>query len=209
MEIEVGRSGESESSRIPLLKNPTLNLMTRIDCRNGSNAEAMKFLCRDNLNPNVIETQKLKGWDRLAILCKQADKNDVLFGISTLVLRGKVLDKPEVLIDFQDTSTNTFRREIDKNSDFVKKQPDWYIPGSRASKLIEKSLKERDPSIETTSKKEKENRPHFVSPSRKLLRKEDDLTIRSSSATSSSSKASRLVCKVMIKIQISFLSIFF
>ena len=199
IEIEVGRSGESASSRIPLLKNPTLNLMTRIDCRDGKNAEAMKFLCKDDLNPNVIETQKFKGWDRLAILCKQSDKNDVLFGISTLELRGKVLVKPEVLIDFQDTSTNSFKREVDKSSDFLKKQPDWYIPGSRASKLIEKSLKERDPSIETSSKKEKENRPHFVSPSRKLLRKEDDLTVRSSSssATSSSSKASRLVCKVM------------
>ena len=80
IEIEVGRSGESASSRIPLLKKPTLNLMTRIDCRNGDNAEAMKFLNKDDLNPKVIESR----WDRLAILCKQADKNDVLFGISTL-----------------------------------------------------------------------------------------------------------------------------
>ena len=80
IEIEVGRSGESASSRIPLLKKATLNLMTRIDCRNGANAEAMKFLNKDDLNPKVLESR----WDRLAILCKQADKNDVLFGISTL-----------------------------------------------------------------------------------------------------------------------------
>ena len=86
IEIEVGRSGESANSRIPLLKSPTLNLMTRIDCRNGNNAEAMKFFNKDDLNPKVVESQKAKGWDRLAILCKQSDKNDVLFGISTLGL---------------------------------------------------------------------------------------------------------------------------
>ena len=60
--------------------------MTRIDCRNGNNAEAMKFFNKDDLNPKVIQGQKAKGWDRLAILCKQSDKNDVLFGISTLGL---------------------------------------------------------------------------------------------------------------------------
>ena len=60
--------------------------MTRIDCRNGNNAEAMKFFSKDDLNPKVVESQKSKGWDRLAILCKQSDKNDVLFGISTLGL---------------------------------------------------------------------------------------------------------------------------
>ena len=69
-----------------MLKSPTLNLMTRIDCRNGNNAEAMKFFNKDDLNPKVVESQKAKGWDRLAILCKQSDKNDVLFGISTLGL---------------------------------------------------------------------------------------------------------------------------
>ena len=37
-------------------------------------------------NLGVVESQKAKGWDRLAILCKQSDKNDVLFGISTLGL---------------------------------------------------------------------------------------------------------------------------
>ena len=60
--------------------------MTRIDCRNGNNAEAMKFFYKDDLNPKVVESQKSKGWDRLAILCKQSLKNDVLFGISTLGL---------------------------------------------------------------------------------------------------------------------------
>ena len=48
IEIEVGRSGESAGSRIPLLKNPTLNLMTRIDCRNRNNAVAMKFLHKED-----------------------------------------------------------------------------------------------------------------------------------------------------------------
>ena len=69
-----------------MLKSPTLNLMTRIDCRNGNNAEAMNFFNKDDLNPKVVESQKSKGWDRLAIVCKQSLKNDVLFGISTLGL---------------------------------------------------------------------------------------------------------------------------
>lgn len=46
--LEVGRSEESAGSRIPLLKDPTLNLMTRIDCRNRNNAVAMKFLLKED-----------------------------------------------------------------------------------------------------------------------------------------------------------------
>ena len=107
--------------------------------------------------------------------------------MSFIVLRGKRVDK-EILVDFKDENiekSNNFMNKMSDTSNIRKKQPDWHVPGSRASKLVEKSLKNH--STNETLPKEKENRPRFVSPTRKLLRQDDDLSLK----PSNSSKLSR------------------
>ena len=174
LDLEVGRSGESAGSRLTLLKSSPLLLMTRMDCSNGNNAQSMKFITKSDINPEVLNASK--GWDRLRIVCKQHLKNDVLFGLSTLSIRGKRLD--DVVIDKHDSEgvKDAFERESDNVTD--NDRPDWYVPGSRASRLVESSLKSSKFKFKSTSGDDqvKENRqPAFVSPERKRLREEDDL----------------------------------
>ena len=105
-----------------------------------------------------------------------------------IVLRGRRLDK-EVLLDLNneniEKSKYFMENKVSDNSKIKQKQPDWFNPGSRASKLMEKSLKNNSNSENLP--KEKENRPKFVSPTRQLLRQEDDLSLK----PSNSSKVSR------------------
>ena len=76
-----------------------------------------------------------------------------------------------------------FRKLSDKISKTKNNQPDYFVPGSRASKLVEKSLKKQPNNSENNLPKEKENRPRFVSPTRQLLRQEDDLSTKPKNST--------------------------
>jgi hypothetical protein len=138
----------------------------------------MNFFYKDDLNPKVVESQSSKGWDRLTILCKQSLKNDILFGISTLVLKGKRLDKEVLLESKMEENATIFRQLSDKTNEDEINQLDYFVPGSRASKLMEKSLKKQPYISEKNLPKEKENRPRFVSSARQLLRQEDDLSTK-------------------------------
>ena len=175
IDIQVGRSGEPVSSRLPLLNSP-LNLMTRLDCRSGNNAEAMRFFFKDDLNPKVSGSSK--GWDRIIVTCIQNYKNDVLFGLSTLSLRGKRLDKEIVLSPLKNSNLTPVNKSSSKQQVEKKDYPEWYVPESRASKLLSKSIKGSPK--ENRRSEAKENRPNFVSPERKMFRNLDDLSPRSS-----------------------------
>ena len=166
VDLQIGRSGESISSRIPLLKSP-LNLMTKLDCCNGNNAEVMSFLTKSDLNPQVLIG---KGWDRLHVTCHQPHKNDVYFGLSMICVRGKRLDQ----IDLDIKPKFTFKKDVVKDSETKNPKPEYFVPGSRASKLLEKSMKRG--SFEFKFGSENRKKPEFLSPERKKLREEDDLT---------------------------------
>jgi hypothetical protein len=76
------------------------------------------------------------------------------------------------------------------SGDQISQAADYYQAGSRASKLVENSLKK----FNFKSKTDENRSPQFVSPSRKRLREEDDLDsskMSSEASTSSSSKVSR------------------
>ena len=170
IEIRLGRSGESISSRVPMFKTNPLILMTKLDCRNGgANAEMMSFLTKPDLNPQVLDQH----WDRLHVVCKQQHKNDVYFGLSTIVIRGKRLDQ----ISLGVPKKFNFKEVFKENE--VKRQPDYYVQGSRASKLIEKSKKRTamEPQIVEMTVPKNQRNPDFVSPQRKKMREEDDLKL--------------------------------
>ena len=112
-----------------MFKTNPLILMTKLDCRNGANAEMMSFLTKPDLNPQVLDQH----WDRLHVTCKQQHKNDVYFGLSTIVIRGKRQDQISLGVPKKFNFKETFKENE------VKRQPDYYVQGSRASKLIEKS----------------------------------------------------------------------
>lgn len=199
LEIYVGRSGESASSRVALFKNECINLMTRIDCHSGKNAETMNFYELQDINPKAAQSGK--GWDRLKVVCKQRFRNDVLFGLSALSIRGQKLDSEtpdktpvnsvleEQKIAFQDSTSSN--------------QPgaafsELFIQGSRASKMIEKSLKNRK--CQPLQSVEKENILRPMSSQRKRLR-EDDLM---ASPTASSAKPESSKSRNDIILQDSF-----
>ena len=96
LEIEVGRSGESASQRKPLLaKNSSVLLfMNKLDCRTENNFEGVKFFQKSDINSEVLNSSK--PWDRLRVVCKQPHRNDVLFGLSLLKIRGQRLDNPQI-----------------------------------------------------------------------------------------------------------------
>ena len=170
VELQIGRSGESISSRIPLLKRSPLNLMTKLDCCNGNNAEVMSFLTRADLNPQVLVG---KGWDRLHVTCHQPHKNDVYFGLSMICVRGKRLD--EINLE-RNVPKFTFKKDVTKDNLETKatqQTPEYFVPGSRASKLLAKSMKRG--SFEFKSTQENRKKPDFLSPERKKMRDEDDL----------------------------------
>jgi hypothetical protein len=196
LEIEVGRSGESLASRQPLLGPNPVNLMTRFDCRTGTNSQGMKFFLKDDLNPNVVNCKK--GWDRLRVICKQPHQHDVVFGLSTLALRGQRLDQAMEENDAKNNENVTSligkiggsSTKAGCSGDQISQAADYYQAGSRASKLVENSLKK----FNFKSKTDENRSPQFVSPSRKRLREEDDLDsskMSSEASTSSSSKVSR------------------
>ncbi len=149
LDIEVGRSGQSASQRLPLLANKTAILMTRLDCRTGANSETIKFFDKDDLNPEV--TNSSKPFDRLLVTCSQPHRNDVLFGLSALHLRGKRHDVSasarEDLVLSGDTlkpvGVHSLMTKVEKqtvSSKRTERPPDWTCASLRASKLIEKSL---------------------------------------------------------------------
>ena len=169
IEMKLGRSGESISSRVPMFKTNPLILMTKLDCRNGANAEMMSFLTKPDLNPQVLDQH----WDRLHVTCKQQHKNDVYFGLSTIVIRGKRQDQISLGVPKKFNFKETFKENE------VKRQPDYYVQGSRASKLIEKSKKRTSAETKIVKMTSPESRikPDFVSPQRKKMREEDDLKL--------------------------------
>jgi len=87
LEIEVG-SKEGKNKREPLLKSPS-TLMSRIDCQIGSNKDAMKFYTADD---DFTTTAKNRSVDRIRFICKQPFRRDVLFGLSTVAIRGISVD---------------------------------------------------------------------------------------------------------------------
>ena len=117
IEMKLGRSGESISSRVPMFKTNPLILMTKLDCRNGANAEMMSFLTKPDLNPQVLDQH----WDRLHVTCKQQHKNDVYFGLSTIVIRGKRQDQISLGVPKKFNFKETFKENE------VKRQPDYYV----------------------------------------------------------------------------------
>ena len=46
------------------------------------------------INSEVLNSSK--PWDRLRVVCKQPHRNDVLFGLSLLKIRGQRLDNPQI-----------------------------------------------------------------------------------------------------------------
>ena len=95
-DIEVGRSGESASQRKPLLeKNSSILFMNKLDCRTENNFEGVKFFQKSDIDSEVLNSSK--PWDRLRVVCKQPHRNDVLFGLSLLKIRGQRLDNPQIL----------------------------------------------------------------------------------------------------------------
>ena len=149
-----------------MFKTNPLILMTKLDCRNGANAEMMSFLTKPDLNPQVLDQH----WDRLHVTCKQQHKNDVYFGLSTIVIRGKRQDQISLGVPKKFNFKETFKENE------VKRQPDYYVQGSRASKLIEKSKKRTSAETKIVKMTSPESRikPDFVSPQRKKMRAEDD-----------------------------------
>lgn len=87
LEIEVGRK-EGSSKREPLLKAPS-TLMSRIDCQIGSNKDAMKFYTADD---DFTTSAKNRWVDRIRFVCRQPFRRDVLFGLSTVAVRGISVD---------------------------------------------------------------------------------------------------------------------
>ena len=195
-EIEVGRSGESLSSRKPLLKNSSVLFMNKMECRSGfgngntgNKFEKMMFYKKDDINPEVLDSSK--PWDRIKIICKQPHNHDTYFGLSTLKIRGRRLDSSPIVlnekIDNFPEHKNQETVKLDRNN------PDWMHPGSRASKLMEKSAKTNQTKDRGLFKfkhfkDEKENKAQTVSPLRKKLREEDDLNCPLESKTSKNSR---------------------
>ena len=100
-----------------MFKTNPLILMTKLDCRNGANAEMMSFLTKPDLNPQVLDQH----WDRLHVTCKQQHKNDVYFGLSTIVIRGKRQDQISLGVPKKFNFKETFKENE------VKRQPDYYV----------------------------------------------------------------------------------
>merc|ERR1712223_383497 len=50
----------------------------------------VKFFQKSDINSEVLNSSK--PWDRLRVVCKQPHRNDVLFGLSLLKIRGQRLD---------------------------------------------------------------------------------------------------------------------
>ena len=196
--IEIGRCGESVASMKPLLKTSQIMFMTKLDCRTETNMEMMKFYHKSDINPEVLNSSK--PWTRLRLVCKQPHRNDVYFGLSLLKIRGKRLDLPapnplheknlndNSLISNDDVKVKVIGGKNDNNSN--QQHPDWFVPESRASKMLEKSMKTknfkfRDISSEN-AKVQKEN--SVTPPTIIKLRDEDDLTDQQPTASWSSEK---------------------
>ena len=191
-DIEVGRSGESASQRKPLLeKNSSILFMNKLDCRTENNFEMVKFFQKSDINSEVLNSSK--PWDRLRVVCKQPHRNDVLFGLSLLKIRGQRLDNSSQNLHHPNLenllpTAGKNMLEINKNQDKeVPKNssnpdhPEWFVPGSRASKLLEKSTAKNKFNFKTKQQQQKENMSGIfnenstMSPLRRKLRDEDDL----------------------------------
>ena len=197
LEIEVGRSGESDSQRKPLLMKDSNIFMNKLDCRTNNNFEMVKFFQKSDINSEVLNSSK--PWDRLRVVCKQPHRNDVLFGLSLLKIRGQRLDHNSQIFPHPNlenilpTGKNTLELEIDKNQDKVlpndgsnSDHQEWFVPGSRASKILEKSITNKSKiglkfNFKTKQQQQKENtsgifkKNSTITMLKRKLRDEDDL----------------------------------
>ena len=197
LEIEVGRSGESDSQRKPLLMKDSNIFMNKLDCRRNNNFEMVKFFQKSDINSEVLNSSK--PWDRLRVVCKQPHRNDVLFGLSLLKIRGQRLDHNSQIFPHPNlenillTGKNTLELEIDKNQDKVlpkdssnSDHPEWCVPGSRASKILEKSTSNKSKiglkfNFKNKQQQQKENtsgifkKTSTITMLKRKLRDEDDL----------------------------------
>ena len=56
--------------------------------------QLFKNFQKSDINSEVLNSSK--PWDRLRVVCKQPHRNDVLFGLSLLKIRGQRLDNPQI-----------------------------------------------------------------------------------------------------------------